>query len=71
MRTFGFIIRVFGFVSVVVSVVLAVMVISQTKAGSSSQRSASQNNRYRFAALICLAAGYALDVAGTLVGRMG
>lgn len=71
MHTFGFILRVFGFVSVVVSIVLAVMVISQTKAGSSSQRSASQNNCYRFTALICLAAGYALDVAGTLVGRMG
>lgn len=71
MRTFGFIIRVFGFVSVVVSVVLAVVVISQTKAGSSTQRSPSQNNRCRFAALICLTAGYALDVAGTLVERMG
>lgn len=71
MHTFGFIFRVFGFVSVVVSIVLAVMVISQTKAGSSTQRSPSQNNRCRFAALICLTAGYVLDVVGTLIGRMG
>lgn len=71
MHTFGFILRVVGFVSVAVSIVLAVVVASQTKASSSSQKSPSPNNPLRLAASICLVAGCVLDVAGTLVGRMG
>lgn len=62
MRTFGFVLRLVGFVSAAVSIVLAVMVISQMKADST---------RCRFVASICLVAGCALDVAGILIGRIG